>query len=207
MRTDWDAYYENAFWASKYSRAHSSRMLLSILRAVSAKNCAPSIIELGGGNSCFFETLRQELQPSSYTIVDNNKKSLAMFENKYGQFSEARALEGNVLEMSSLQADIVFSVGLIEHFSFDDVIRVVETHFRMCNPGGVVLITFPTPTWLYRLIRGGAEMFNMWGFPDETPLPIPFVQSIMERFGEIKVTRTLWGTGLTQGAIAATVDA
>ena len=69
--------------------------------------------------------------------------------------------------------DIVFSVGLIEHFDPAGTARVVAAHFDYLRPGGTAIITFPTPTWLYRVVRGLAEMTNNWIFHDERPLRLP----------------------------------
>jgi predicted SAM-dependent methyltransferase len=49
-------------------------------------------------------------------------------------------------EVELAEADICFSVGLIEHFTEEDLPRVVSAHFDVVRPGGLVVISFPTPT-------------------------------------------------------------
>jgi hypothetical protein len=94
--------------------------------------------------------------------------------------------------------DIVFSVGLIEHFAPAETARAVAAHFRYLRPGGTAIITFPTPTWLYRAVRGLAEATNNWIFHDERPLQLPEFERAVAGLGEIKSARILWPLILTQ---------
>ena len=42
-----------------------------------------SIIELGGADSCFYETLRKEFNNCDYTVIDNSKVGIDIFNEKY----------------------------------------------------------------------------------------------------------------------------
>jgi len=46
----------------------------------------------------------------------------------------------------------------------------VQAHLDAAKLGGYILITFPTPTLLYRIIRKAAEILGVWKFHDERPL-------------------------------------
>jgi predicted SAM-dependent methyltransferase len=99
------------------------------------------------------------------------------------------------------RADIVFSVGLIEHFDAPRTRQAVLAHFDVLRPGGVAIITFPTPTLLYRLTRGLSEALGLWQFPDERPLkPAEVLGAVRER-GEVLFVKTLWPLVLTQTLI------
>jgi SAM-dependent methyltransferase len=88
-------------------------------------------------------------------------------------------------------ADIVFSVGLVEHFNPAQTREAVLAHFNLLKPGGVAIITFPTPTALYRLARRLIEMAGMWKFPDERPLrPREVIDAIVQR-GDLLWQKTL----------------
>ena len=60
-------------------------------------------------------------------------------------------------------------------------------------------ITFPTPTWLYRTARVGAELVRRWPFHDERPLSFEEVQAQMGRWGEPLAVDLIWPIVFTQG--------
>jgi SAM-dependent methyltransferase len=99
------------------------------------------------------------------------------------------------------RADIVFSVGLIEHFDAPRTRQAVLAHFDVLRPGGVAIITFPTPTLLYRIARSLAEALGLWQFPDERPLQPPEVLAAARERGEVLFVKTLWPLILTQTLI------
>ena len=110
----------------------------------------------------------------------------------------------SVLAMSlEQQADVVFSVGLIEHFDPAGTRAALLAHLDALRPGGTLIITFPTPTRLYRAARGLLEMMGIWKFHDERPLaPAEVAESIRER-GEVVLEKTLWPLVLTQHLMVA----
>ncbi len=98
----------------------------------------------------------------------------------------------------NMQADLVYSVGLIEHFDAAGTRRAIDAHFRLLKPNGVALITFPTPTWLYRIARSAAEALGQWKFPDERALSPEEVRESAARWGEVQFEKTLWPLVFTQ---------
>lgn len=120
------------------------------------------------------------------------------------QSSNDTQLECNVEDIltqqpkGSASADLVFSIGLIEHFSRKDTAVMIKRHFEHCRPGGMVLISFPTPTFRYRVVRSLMENFNLWLFHDERPLQILEVASEMNRYGTKIDERLDSRMGLTQ---------
>ena len=77
--------------------------------------------------------------------------------------------------------------------------KCIATHFKRCRPGGIVLVTFPTPTFLYWVIRKPAEWIRVWAFPDKNPLSFAEVALVCDQYG-IKLYQSInWAIGLTQG--------
>ena len=127
-----------------------------------------TVAELGGGGSCFCKSLKQHFPVKEYTVFDSCPEGIAQFLRKN---PEEKAIRKDLLQMQEQpQFDLVFSVGLIEHFSQVDTGQIIRKHFEMTRPGGFVIIFFPTPTLLYRITRKTAEFLNLWQFPDERPL-------------------------------------
>jgi len=141
--------------------------------------------------------LLKKFKPTKYTVIDNNENGLQKLRNRAPVVNN---IYGNVLDLDNLdmKADLVYSVGLIEHFKPEDLDKVIANHFKLVESGGLVIITFPTPTFLYRMTRKVAEMLNMWIFHDETPLKFKEVESCFQKYGQIIEKKIIWPIFLTQ---------
>ena len=134
-----------------------------------------------------------------------------MFERKCKHFSVAFAkrllntkaiksdlLYDNMVQEYSNKYDIVFSVGLVEHFNKNNTEKVIQKHFHFVRNDGIVIITAPTPTILYKIIRKSLEIMKMWKFYDERPLPCCEIINHSLQFGDLLEKAILWGNLLTQ---------
>lgn len=200
--TDWDAYYARTPRYTSVTRRLSTAKLIGVIR--NEFDGAPlRICELGGANSCFLEAFAARLNVIHYHVIDLNAFGLNLLRTRRPR-CHLTFEHDNVLtryEAGSL-FDLVYSVGLIEHFDVADTARAIDSHFARCRPGGLVLVTFPTPTWPYRLIRGLAERSGTWAFPDERPLLFDEVLGRCGRYGAIVHRSINWWIGLTQGYVA-----
>jgi Methyltransferase domain len=205
LATDWDQYYDRPVPTARVTRRYTGHWLKTTIQRYTEGKSQLSVVELGGGNSCFFKGLTAALPIARYEIVDLNAKSLTLFEEQAREIPSvsAAAHRADLLkEPPTLEpADIVYSVGLIEHFSPEGTREVVGRHFSCVKPGGIVIITAPTPTWLYRITRGAAELTGAWQFPDERPLAPEEIISAGESLGIARYSATLWPLVLTQHAV------
>jgi glycosyltransferase involved in cell wall biosynthesis len=200
-KTDWDSYYERPFPASSWTRRYTARRLVDTMRRFLPQTPV-QIMELGGANSCFFHDVRRAVEVQTYHIIDSNRtglaKSSALDDTGVIQLNEADVLIWQPVQ----QFDLVYSIGLIEHFSPLETAAVIRQHFKAARAGGLVIMTVPTPTWLYQMIRGVAEMFKMWQFPDERPILFEEVHRTASEHGALLHEETLWPLGLTQILVA-----
>lgn len=205
--TDWDRYYTTVPFTAKLTRWYSTRALLNAI-ARHAGSIAGSnklaVVEIGGANSCFVDAILSKFDCRSYDVIDTNSYGLSLLEKKRERNAVLRLHQQSVLDLSlRSEADVVFSVGLVEHFHPADTKKAVLAHFDLLRPGGVAIITFPTATWLYRWARGLLEITSLWNFPDERPLsPSEVLGTIAER-AEVLDQKTLWPLILTQHLIVA----
>ena len=198
--TDWDTYYKSVPPTARLTRRYTTRVLLDQFRRLG--NEPLTIVEIGGANSCFLDTILSAVKCSAYHVVDTNRYGLSLLEARSA--SVLRLHQQSVLSLHlDVRADVVFSVGLIEHFDAAETREAVRAHFRLIKPGGLVLITFPTPTILYRVTRGFLESIGQWKFPDERPLRYEEVLAAIGEWGEVIFQKTLWPLLLTQGMIVA----
>jgi hypothetical protein len=199
-RTDWDAYYRQPFAATRLTRrVTQARLLAYMKRFASPGPRRPVVVELGGANSCFFDAIQAALRPRVYHVVDSNALGLDRMQARLGARPDVVYHCEDVLSLGfRCVADVVFSVGLVEHFAPDATLRAVDAHFALLRKGGTCIIAAPTPTPLYRATRAAAELLGMWKFPDERPLGRAELVGAMARHGEVVAESIVWPIFLTQ---------
>jgi phospholipid N-methyltransferase len=196
--TDWNSYYARPYKAAPLTRRYTGSVLVDHIREHGGSGA--NILELGGANSCFIDNILTEVGPARYDVIDSNRLGLDLLKSRYPNDARVKVQQGDVLTASPEEGtyDIVFSVGLIEHFSPADTARAIQTHFNHLHAGGTAIITFPTPTWLYRCVRAFAEATNNWIFHDERPLQLQEFQRAVAGLGQIESARIMWPLVLTQ---------
>lgn len=183
------------------TRRYTRAVLLSTLRRRVPRDAV--VVELGGGNSFFAESIMREFSPREYHVVDTNSVSLRMMERNSSRFPII-CHQQDILSMTApVNADLVFSIGLIEHFSARERRAAVRAHLQTARRAGCVVISFPIPTMSYRLTRAIAELSNLWMFHDESPLSVPEVAQEITEQARIVEQHTLWPIVLTQHMIVA----
>jgi hypothetical protein len=137
-------------------------------------------------------------------VIDTNEYGLSLLERRVSEGQPVGLHCESVLDLQwRAQADVVFSVGLVEHFDPERTREAILAHFRLLRPGGTAIITFPTPTLLYRMARSLIEAIGKWKFHDERPLkPAEVVAAVSER-AEVLHRETLWPLILTQHVVVA----
>jgi putative flippase GtrA len=203
--TDWDLYYSRTPVTAQLTRKYTTSVLLDVLHKLMPERPKDRVlVEVGGANSCFLDAIRKRIQPDRYYVIDTNERGLRMLQERLPADETVSLLREDVLDLRTpLQADVAFSVGLIEHFDPADTRRAVLAHFEMLRPGGYAIVSFPTPTLLYRLVRSLAEIAGVWRFPDERPLTRAEVLGVLRERGDVIHERLLWLLILTQRLIVA----
>ncbi len=200
--TDWTRYYRSAHFTARFTRKYTADVLVAALRKCRNGANGGIIIELGGANSCFADRIIAELRPSAYHVVDNNDYGLNILSARADKPPHIRLHRGDVLNMHlDLRADAVFSVGLIEHFDPAGTRQAVLRHLELLRPGGYAILSFPTPTALYRVARALTELAGLWNFPDERPIRSGEVLESVAPFAEFITEKTLWPLIYTQHLI------
>ncbi|MGY3610990.1 MULTISPECIES: class I SAM-dependent methyltransferase [unclassified Bradyrhizobium] len=196
--TDWNSYYAKPYKAASLTRRYTASVLVNQIRGQGGLGA--KILELGGANSCFIDKILTEVGPARYDVIDSNRLGLDLLKSRYPNDARVTVQQDDVLTASPAECtyDIVFSVGLVEHFSPEGTARAIQAHFKYLRAGGTAIITFPTPTWLYRSVRALAEATDNWIFHDERPLQLQEFQQAVASMGQIESARILWPLVLTQ---------
>ena len=194
--TNWDRYYQSTSFFSRFTRPAICAALVRALKRYSVPN--PSIGELGGAGSCALETVCRIIKPSVYHVIDSNQTGLELLASKIHHYN-LHLHRQNILSLDlDLQLDTVFSLGLIEHFDLDGTRQAIQSHLKLIRPGGIAVVTFPTPTLRYRMTRRAIELAGKWAFPDERPLQLPEISSAVSGLGRVLDHWLIWKIPLTQ---------
>jgi glycosyltransferase involved in cell wall biosynthesis/SAM-dependent methyltransferase len=203
--TDWDEYYTSVPATAKLTRRYTTSVLLDALRrhATASSDRKLSIVEIGGANSCFLHEILHHIPCRSYDVIDTNRYGLSLLEQKTAGLPVGLHCESVLDLRMQAEADVVFSVGLVEHFDPRLTREAILAHFRLLRPGGTAIITFPTPTLLYRVARRLIEAIGKWKFHDERPLmPAEVIATVSER-ADVLERKTMWPLILTQHVVVA----
>lgn len=205
--TDWDGYYASVPATARLTRRHTTAALVEAIRRHASPATGASglsVVEIGGANSCFLDGILSQVSCSRYDVVDTNRYGLDLLRKRLGASDTVHLYQQSVLEMSlPTQADVVFSAGLVEHFDPAETRRAVLAHFDALRSGGTLILTFPTPTWLYRASRRLIEAMGLWKFHDERPLGLAEVTEAIREGGEVVYQKVLWPLILTQQLVVA----
>ena len=203
LATNWTEYYERIPATAKLTRKYTTHVLIQTLRTFAGET-HPTVVEIGGANSCFLDELLRNIHPARVDIIDLNEFGLELLRKRLRP-EQPVVLHREDCRTVSLphSADAVFSVGLIEHFDPKSTREATLAHFRLLRPGGLLIVTFPTPTWLYRVSRAICEALGLWKFPDERPLKPGEVLATIREQGTVLHQKTLWPLFLTQHMIVA----
>ena len=200
--TDWTRYYRSVPLTARLTRKYTGRVLIGALKRFQQSDDRGVVVELGGANSCFLDRIVSELRPCAYHVVDMNEYGLKLLAQRRNGTTQIRLHRQDVLHLDlELRADAVFSVGLIEHFDPEGTSQVIRKHFELLKPEGCAVLSFPTPTWLYRSARSITELLGLWNFPDERPLSRGEVLQAIPAGGEVLLEKTLWPLVFTQHMI------
>jgi SAM-dependent methyltransferase len=199
--TDWSSYYRSVQPTARLTRRYTTREIIKALALHRLPAPGARILEFGGANSCFLDAIVKKFHPADYAVADTNDYGLNLLQDRAVPGCSVSLYKDDVLAPAAVQAprfDLVFSVGLIEHFDPPRTALAVQNHFRMARPGGLVLLTFPCPTMLYRSTRTVLEKTSLWRFPDERALQPPEVLAAIQGLGQVLFQKTLWPLMLTQ---------
>ena len=192
-KTDWTTYYKKKkSFFSTFTQKYTLEMIykfykIAVYSLSEKEDSKYSVIELGGGNSCFADDLCKDKKIGSYDIIDNNELAVKLFEQ---QKLYAVQHKGLLMDLTKEitpyeQYDFVYSIGLIEHFKESERNTVIKNHFNYCKDNGYILISFPTPTRKYRFWRKCMELGGVWQFWDEYPLKYEDIKRSIECLGDV----------------------
>jgi putative flippase GtrA len=197
--TDWNAYHDSPAPAARLTRRFTAAALARMLGRALAGVRSPEIVEIGGGGGSMLEAVSRCCRPACYHVIDSNLRGLEQVQSRARPECSVRTHHSDIRSFAGrVAADAVFSIGLVEHFDPSGTRAVVRAHFELLREGGHAVISFPTPTLLYRVVRWIAELLGVWRFHDERPLSRAEVIAAVGERGRLVDERVIWSIVLTQ---------
>lgn len=199
--TNWNEYYKKKSVFSTYAQRIQRGYIIKVIDSGIDKPEVRRIVELGGADSCFFDTVKHIFDLKTFTVLDNSVRGLKNFERAHQRENfEIKTYNCDLLQegVNIGEYDFCYSLGLIEHFDRVNTAKVISSHFDCVKKGGYVMLTFPTPTFKYRFCRKCMEMMGVWWFWDERPLKCDEVEKTILQHGEIVDKRLMKRMPLTQ---------
>ena len=147
---DWDL-----FW--KQDKVHiniswSKRRITSLLS--NYINSKINVLDVGCGSGFFSNYFCQYCNKVS--SLDYSNKALELTRKITGGKTElicADILEQGLMENINKRFDLIFSDGLLEHFSLDKQRRILDNLYSLLNPGGRIITFVPNKWSPWQIIR------------------------------------------------------
>ena len=166
----WDRYWKArdvkgrnwyAVLASIYRRLFIVNRLHAILRDEFSSGASLLHVGCGGG-----EVDKKSTSEFQITGLDISPEALALYRHHYPQ---AKTLRGNILEGPVVCGfDGIYSLGLVEHFSQADIIKILNSMHASIKVGGKAVIFWPhrfaPSVFVLRIISGIRKLMG-WSEP------------------------------------------
>lgn len=125
----------------KTEKKYYSWLSVDLLREM--QNNPQTILEIGGGSGALSFYL-QKITGANCTIVDNSDIALEYAKLVFG-VQKATFINNSAknLSFANNEYDFVHSVGLIEHFSDNDVVLMIKEMVRVAKGNGYIFIAVP----------------------------------------------------------------
>ncbi len=169
-----------------FNRVHVHATLVTLVEDLFPKNEA-SILEVGAQTGIDAECLA-DLQ-YDVTAVDYNAEAMKLLQLRR-KINSVRA-DGFALPCSDRSFDLVYSQGLIEHFSDTDVNRLVQEQVRVSRM--YVIIDVPNTYSLNTIPKQMLIALGKWIVPWETQYTYGELREVGQRNGLMLGREYVWG--------------
>ena len=78
--TDWDDYYRSPAPTAHLTRRYTACTLVGCMRTFGGR--IDQLVEFGGANSCFLDSVRAAIAPREYHVIDTNAFGLALLDGR-----------------------------------------------------------------------------------------------------------------------------
>ncbi len=126
------------------------------------------VLELGSGMGINSFKLKKKFK-CDVTLVDSCCSVL----EKSKEFFRNRNMKANIIKSDALSVkskekyDVVFSEGLLEHFSGKERKDIFKKHVELAKPNGYIIVFVPRDSRIYWFIRKILNKIGLWYYNEE----------------------------------------
>jgi SAM-dependent methyltransferase len=170
--------FHNILWRLRF--LFSSSYARQLARYTSKISFA-KILEVGCGSARTLHYLDKNYTSSLCYAMDLSPIAIQIVRNISPAFNSGVASAFD-LPISAGQIDVVFSIGLIEHFTRQQARQIILEKIRVARQGGVIAIVVPWQSSVYNLMVRKA-FGKHWPFGDENPFHRAELALFMQELG------------------------
>jgi 2-polyprenyl-3-methyl-5-hydroxy-6-metoxy-1,4-benzoquinol methylase len=148
LRTEWDAYWAGRghvqterklfdVGAQFYRRYLIEPLLTSVLGREFKKGAKLLHAGCGGG-----EVDKNVVSDFAVTALDISPNALELYKSRH---PEAQVIQKNIFDLSDLkgQFDGLYNLGVMEHFSPEEIVAILKQFGEVLKPGGKIVLLWP----------------------------------------------------------------
>ncbi|MEC0371481.1 class I SAM-dependent methyltransferase [Paenibacillus chibensis] len=169
---------QKQLWENLWGRGVSyrwdalSELVLNALLETTGPVRDKKILEAGSGTGKI--SLRLAMEGAEVTLVDYAQQALEQsrlafrMKNRTAEFVQA---DIRSIPAEDNRYDLCWNAGVLEHFSNEEKIRIMQELARITKPGGSIIVLVPYSCCLpYRIGKAYAEQAGSWPYGVEMPV-------------------------------------
>ena len=160
------------------------------------------VLEVGAGGSHTLGALAARLECETYGVepdLGGIKKTIELAKAESGKVRMILG-DGFNLPFDEGAFDVVYSLGLVEHFEPKQTQALIEDHLRVCKPAGIVIVAVPNLLNLPHTLRK-AYLGSRYEYAPERSFSPREIKRILASAGVESITvdgvNPLWGLGMS----------
>lgn len=142
-----------------------------------------TILEAGSGTGLL--SLEMARKKAKVVLLDISKTALEISKHLFSvNNKQCSLINGDIFHLPFRQSsyDVVWNVGVLEHFCFNDQVIILKEMMRVCKNDGIVITVNPSNRRsLYTFSKDFSERRNLWTIGYEEP-----IGSLKEQIIQIK---------------------
>lgn len=141
------------------------------------------ILEIGCGDGVVLEEFDRLYKNNELIGVDISEFAIQRAIEKNTASISYKVSDARTLPIESEKCDVVYSIGLIEHFNTEDLEKVLSEKKRVLKHGGKLVLMVPNKLSFGRIQRKILKKLGKWSFGYQTEFSPTELISMLENEG------------------------
>jgi len=187
----------DAFWSRDAAALPPTPVVAEIVKALGPRIAEARVLEIGAGTGRDIVALAR----AGAAAFANDRSSAALSRIRERAAAEAVSVEVSDADLRALPYpdgffDVVYSVGVVEHFT--DVDSVLREQSRLVRPGGLLVVDVPQTFNPWTVYKHACMLFGRWAYGWETEYSLFDLRRFAKRHGLRVRSVYWWGEHLTR---------